>query len=283
MELTKWISPDDLVFLSAEERHWLGEVFSRFSGFPNLDQIWSLIDDVWKIFGCDPEVMDERISAFYSHPVWLLNGLFIEQHLESLANREEFSNWVAKQAPQRVADFGGGFGTLARMIGQKLRDITVEVIEPHPHPLAIARAEKTPNVRYQKKLIEQYDVIVATDVFEHVFDPLQLVYDTAQCLCIGGKYLIANCFFPVILCHLPQTFHLRYSWDAAMKAMGLDPSDKVAYGRAYVRRGELNLEAARQVERYSIAMWQYNRFLPGRLARPMTRVLLFLLNRGAKP
>jgi hypothetical protein len=89
----------------------------------------------------------------------------------------------------------------------------------------------------------------------------------------GGHYLIANCFFPVIRCHLPQTFHFRHSWDAALKAMGLEPAEKVAYGRVFVRRGALNLKAARQVEQQSLKLWRVTQYLPGRLARPLTNLL----------
>ena len=45
-----------------------------------LEDVWSLMDAAWDECECDPDVMDERISRFYAHPVWLLNGLFIEQH-----------------------------------------------------------------------------------------------------------------------------------------------------------------------------------------------------------
>lgn len=41
--------------------------------------------------------MDARIGSFYAHPVWLLNGLFIEQNAQSLANRRGFTDWVAAQ------------------------------------------------------------------------------------------------------------------------------------------------------------------------------------------
>jgi hypothetical protein len=38
----------------------------------------------------------------------------------------------------------------------------------------------------------------------------------------GGHLFIANCFYPVILCHLPCTFHLRYSFDNFCRALGLE-------------------------------------------------------------
>lgn len=272
-DLTQWIPTDELALIKPEDRQWLADIFEKFAGYPGLEQVWALMDEPWQDLGCDPSVMDSRISAYYAHPVWLLNGLFIEQHPESLNNRAQFKDCVVKLAPNRVAEFGGGFGGLARMIGAELPSATIEIIEPHPTPIGISRAEKTANVRYRPEMLGKYDFLIATDVFEHVPDPLHLLYETAQHLRIGGHYLIANCFFPVIRCHLPQTFHFRHSWDAAMQAMGLEQAEKVAYGRVFIRRGALNLEAARQVEQQSLKLWRVTKYLPGRLARPLTNIL----------
>jgi hypothetical protein len=38
----------------------------------------------------------------------------------------------------------------------------------------------------------------------------------------GGHLLITNCFYPVILCHLSCTFHVRYSFDSFCGAFGLE-------------------------------------------------------------
>lgn len=232
------------------------------------------MDEPWRDLDCDPEVMDDRIGAYYSHPVWLLNGLFIEQDPESLENRRQFTDWVAQQNPRRVADFGGGFGGLARMIGEACPDADVEVIEPHPHPAAIARTERTRNVRYSPGLDKDYDILIATDVFEHVPDPLALAAETAMALKSGGRYLTANCFRPVILCHLPQTFHFRFSWDKAMSAMGLVDEGKVGYGQIFVRQGDLNLDAARMIEERSKRLWRFTQHLPGRIAGPLSKALV---------
>jgi trans-aconitate methyltransferase len=212
-------------------------------------------------------------SDFYSHPVWLLNGLFVEQHGQSLYNRNLFADWIVGQAPSSVAEIGGGFGTLARIIGTRLPEARIDIIEPHPHSLALAKAAETTNVRYLSALDDSYDIMVATDVFEHVPDPLQLAVDAAAHLKVGGNYLIANCFAPVIACHLPTTFHFRHSWDQAMRAMGLEPRERVAYGRVFTRRGHLNLKAARAVERRSRALWPVSRYLPGRLVRTLAGLL----------
>jgi hypothetical protein len=245
-ELSKYVPPLVLQNLSEGEKGYLVGVFNRFGGYPSLEQMWSLMDEPWIALDCDPLNMDERVTAFYQHPVWMLNGLFIEQHAQSLENRRVFTDWVVSQRPTRVADFGGGFGGLARFIGQALPDTQVEVVDPHPHPAAIALAAETCNVRFVSKLTGEYDILIATDVFEHVPDPIGLTAETVEHLRQGGQYLIANCFAPVILCHLPQLFHFNSSWDAVMQAMGLKPEAVVGYGRAYKRMGSFDVTAARQ-------------------------------------
>ncbi len=275
-DLTRWIPADDLVLISPEAQNWLAEIFERFGGYPSLEDIWALMDEPWRELNCNPDVMDERIGAFYAHPVWLLNGLFIEQHAQSLDHRRRFTDWVTAQSPRRVADYGGGFGGLARMIGAACPKATVEVIEPHPHPVAIERARRSANVRYQPALDGEYDILIATDVFEHVPDPLGLAAETAAALKPGGRYLIANCFQPVILCHLPQTFHFRNSWDSALAALGLMAEETVCYGRVFRRQGSLSLERARGIEQRSRRWFPWIERLPGRVRRRANRWLFLV-------
>lgn len=259
---------DDLVpftflpHLSEVEREYLEGVFEQFGGYPDLTRLWRLMDDEWDRFECDPLILDQRVDDFYRHPVWLLNGLFIEQDTESLAYRHQFVNWVSEQNPSRVADFGGGFGGLGRLLGEALPKSTIEVVDPFPHEAAQVMTASTSNVRFVDTLSGDYDILIATDVFEHVADPVGLVASTANNLRVGGHYLIANCFKPVIKCHLPQLFHLDVSWDASLRALGLIPGSKVAYGRAYRRAGALEIEQARKVEQLGKTIERWTKHLP---------------------
>jgi len=124
----------------------------------------------------------------------------------------------------------------------------VEVVEPHLHPAAMALAVETPYVRFVPNLTGEYDLLIATDVFEHVPDPIALAVSPARHLRIGGRCLMANCFMPLIACHLPQLFHLSIGWDHAMRAMGLSPQEAVHYVRSYVRTGQLDELGARRTE-----------------------------------
>lgn len=185
------------MLLIKEESVYFEKIFQRCGGYPSLEQLWQLMDEPWIELGCDPKKIDERVMAYYQHPVWMLNGLFVERDAESLAYRRSFADWIVKQAPARLADFGGGFGGLARIVGQSLPHTQVEVVEPHPRSVAVAMASNTPNVRFVPELTGEYDLLIATDVFEHVPDPLSLCCETAAHLNQGGQYLIANCFAPV--------------------------------------------------------------------------------------
>jgi hypothetical protein len=276
VEFNQFVAPLVREHLGEAERSYLHSVFEHYQGYPSLQQLWQLMDEQWQAHGCDPLQTDGRVSAFYRHPMWLLNGLFIEQDPQSLAHRQAFTAWVTQQAPARVADFGGGFGGLARFIGAALPQASVEVVEPHPHPAAIALAEDTPNVRFVPELTGDYDLLIATDVFEHVPDPIALAASTASHLRIGGRYLIANCFAPVIACHLPQLFHLSIGWDQAMRAMGLQPLEKVQYGRAYGRTGNLDEGAAKRVEILARQVYPWVQSLPkgrARAGRGLMRLL----------
>ena len=260
--------------LSATERTYLSSVLKDNETL-DLEDMWSLIDTAWDECQCDQDVMDVRIARFYSHPVWLLNGLFIEQHPASLGHRRDFADYVAILNPRRIADFGGGYGTLARMIGARCPDTEVHIIEPHPHVAAVFLAEKTPNVRYVPELLGLYDVLISTDVFEHVPDPLALVEKTATHLRMGGEYLIANCFWPVIHCHLPTTFHFRWSWDTILKEMNLQPGKTLKYGRAYKRVGPIFAFQARRIERRSKLWFGIIERMPSRFLRKLAQ-LIFL-------
>jgi hypothetical protein len=266
-DLNAFVSVEVLTHLTTEEKGYLTAIFQRFGGYPTLEQVWQLMDESWLALDCDPTRMDERVTAYYHHPVWMLNGLFIEQDAESLAQRHAFTDWIVQKAPARVADFGGGFGGLARFVGQALPNSQVEVVEPHPRAVAVAMAANTPNVRFVPELIGEYDLMIATDVFEHVLDPLGLCADTATHLKAGGQYLIANCFTPVIKCHLPQLFHFEYGWDASLAAMGMVPGDRVQYGRAYRRTGPLDLAAARKMGERAKRLYPMIRNLPRGRAR----------------
>lgn len=248
--------------LSDVERGFVEESLNRFNGSMVLEDLWVLMDEIWTKIGCDPSAMDERITAFYGHPVWILNGIFVENDPESASNREQFAEKVAALEPRRVADFGGGLGSLARLIGEKLPAAEVEVVDAYPHKVAASLAGSTSNVRFVDELTGEYDVIIATDVFEHVPDPIGLCAEVGGKIRKGGKFLIANAFEPMVLCHLPQLFHWHFAWDLAMKEMGLHPAERILYGRFYERIGDLSVSGPREIGKIAEKVQPFVNFFP---------------------
>ena len=189
----------------------------------DLENIWQLMDLVWDEYGCDNKKLNwSNINRFYSHPVWLLNGVFIEQHALSMQHRNAISDWIAdKSSISKILDYGGGFGTLARLIADRKPSLLVEIYEPHPSDYAKQKISDYPQIQFIGNIKEKYDVLVTTDVLEHVPDPLKTFEEMALCVTDNGYLIIANNFFPVIKCHLPQTFHLRYTFNVFARLMGL--------------------------------------------------------------
>jgi len=189
----------------------------------DLEAICQLMDMVWDEYGCNNKKLNwGNIDKFYSHPVWLLNGLFIEQHALSMQHRNEISDWIATKLPiSKILDYGGGFGTLARLTADKNSYLLVDIYEPHPSDYSKQKISDYPQIQFISNIKEKYDVLVSTDVLEHVPDPLKTFEKMILSVKGSGYLIIANNFFPVIKCHLPQTFHLRYTFNVFAKLMGL--------------------------------------------------------------
>ncbi|NCJ07653.1 methyltransferase domain-containing protein [Synechococcales cyanobacterium C] len=189
----------------------------------DLERLWQLMDQVWDEMDCDNVNLDlKKISAYYQHPIWLLNGFFVEQHDVSLQHRHGIADWIVQTSLQRILDFGGGFGTLARIICDKVEQASVDIYEPYPSREALFLSQDYPRLRFVSDLDSGYDCLVSTDVLEHVPDPLALFAKMIAAVRRDGYLLIANHFYPSIKCHLPSTFHFRYSFDQFAEAMGLE-------------------------------------------------------------
>lgn len=199
---------------------------------PCLESIWALMDIAWYKTKANPN--DKKSMAdFYSHPVWTLNGLFTETDEESVKNRRIFSEYITQSKPKRIADYGGGFGSLARRIADLLPEAQIEIIEPYPSTMAKEFASKYPNIHFVEKLTGEYDVITIIDVLEHVEEPLNLTYTLATHISDTGILFFGNCFYPVIKCHLQSTFYLRYSFKFLLSKMGLERINKLLYAEIY--------------------------------------------------
>jgi 2-polyprenyl-6-hydroxyphenyl methylase/3-demethylubiquinone-9 3-methyltransferase len=189
---------------------------------PDIYDIWRMADAAWEEIGCDNENYDEaKYAKYYRHPVWILVSLFSEYDADSLQHRHAISDWIVDKNLKRILDYGGGGGTLARMIADKDASAAIDIYEPFPSGYSIAAIGDYRNIRFVDSLGSDYDCITCVDVLEHVQDPLEMLSRIIGLVETGKYLIIANNFYPEVKCHLPCTFHFRYTFKWFARMMGL--------------------------------------------------------------
>ena len=209
-------------------------------------------------------------------------------------HRRAFAHVVSAFKPQQVLDVGGGFGTLARLISQESPDALINLFEPYPSQCMLHLCSDNARIKFVDQFdLDAYDILVCTDVLEHVPEPLDLLVKMIGSVRLGGHLLIANCFEPVIACHLPSTFHLRYSFDDFCSRLGLRKLDSIdlPYGSIYQKTHCISLEKdhLRRLEiqsqcRYLFKAWTQRWFgpWPMRLAKACQKPLHYPRKLGAR-
>ena len=120
-----------------------------------LENVWMLMDLVWDELKCSNKVLNlERMTKFYRHPVWLLNGIFIEEDELSMQHRTAIANWIAARNLEirNVLDYGGGFGTLGRIMAKKNNRLQIDIYEPNPNGYALLLSKPYDNIRFLDKI-----------------------------------------------------------------------------------------------------------------------------------
>jgi SAM-dependent methyltransferase len=240
---------------------------------PDVQWVWLEMDRIWDALYLQNSrtLSDQPIIDFYKNPVWLMNGIFTTLDPVSASHREAIARFIGRSGETKIADYGGGFGELARLIAQSAPDASVSIVEPYPSRFGRERIRGESRIRYVPDLSPGgYGLIVAQDVLEHVEDPIQDAYRIAEAVRPGGKVIFANCFYPFIKCHLPHTFHLRHTFRWVMQSMGLRALGRVEgamHAQVFERNRSISLARARRAERLS------------RLLGPMLNCLHPLLSR----
>jgi len=191
---------------------------------PSLEWVWSEMDRVWDLFNLNNTrpLRDQAIGDFYSHPVWLMNGIFTEMDPVSSGHRSAIASYLIKIGASNIADYGGGWGALAQAVVKIVPECKVSIIEPFPSRVALDRMQNESRIAFIDDFtFAPYNVVIAQDVLEHVEDPVALVVNLVNAVEKDGYLIFANCFNSCIKCHLPATFYLRYQFKLLMKYAGL--------------------------------------------------------------
>lgn len=257
--LTVWGFDLPNSLLDADERDYLSGLPEHL---PPIEWLWSEMDRIWHAQGLDNRISlgEQELQRYYRHPVWIANGVFTAMDPASVGHRKAIAQYVQASGHVEVADYGGGFGELARAIAATSEAVRVSVIEPHVTPVARGLSAGNPRINFVPFLeAEQYDLIIAQDILEHLAAPTATVDLFARSVKPGGQVIIANCFFPVIQCHLPATFHLRHTFRFIVHSLGLRYAGSVAgaeHAKIFIRDGDqvINVDRLRIFERLSHAI-----------------------------
>lgn len=249
-----WGFEVDKDLLNDEELQYLS---SLPSDLPSVDWVSKELDRIWDEQDLDNKqpLSNQNIGNYYSHPVWLMNGIFSAKDYDSLQHRELISKFLISTGKNKFADFGGGFGQLAICMAKESKEVNIFIIEPYPTKVGAERIRENNNINIVPSLKNnEYEAIVAQDVLEHVDDPINLAFEIAQSVSLGGYVIFANCFFPTIKSHIPSTFHLRTTFPYIMKALGLDYIgivDGAPHAQIFIKNKNLNFKKAKRYETIS--------------------------------
>ena len=209
--LTLWGETIDVAGLDPTAIEYLE---SLPTNVPSIEWVWAEMDRVWRSLGLDNRrpLTGQPIAAFYGHPVWIANGVFSAVDPESVAHREAIATFIAQRGARSVVDFGGGFGELALKVKGANPRASVALFDEYPSVVTRRRLKSSDVAVLDSLAPRSADVVVAQDVLEHVERPLDVALDVVRIGRPGGTVIFANSFFPVIECHLPGTFYLRYTF-----------------------------------------------------------------------
>lgn len=263
----------EIEYVNDDEQRYLGTLPHKV---PTVEWLWMEMDRIWVEIGLNNRkpLSCQNIGVFYSHPVWIANGVFTMVDELSKQHRHAVADCLKELGISKVADYGGGFGELAVTISRELPTTSIEIVEPYPSAVGLKRIEEHNQITLISELNKaRYHALIAQDVLEHVEAPIDLAYELAESVCLKGYLLFLNCFFPVIKCHLPATFHLRYNFRYVMQAMGLEYVGKIKgteHGLIFKKVRGMSLLRARRAE------------LLSRLAGPLENCLFPFLSKAKK-
>lgn len=108
-----------------------------------------------------------------------------------MAHHREFAKFIAKYSPTGVLEFGGAHGILS-IEYQNFGDVPWTILEPNPSPADGCRAEFIKGFFDERfKFDKEFDVLVHSHVFEHLYEPAGFMRAVKEFLPLGQKMLFS--------------------------------------------------------------------------------------------
>jgi len=239
-----------------------------------IQRLWQILDQAWDELEASQvnQSLFQFLHNYYQHPVWLINAAFSESDPNTIADRLAAVRMISHVQPERILDYGGGIGTVARLCSLSLPNATdIDLVDVTDFQKVVQNyLASFSKIRVLSAPQPPYDAVISTEVLEHVPDPIQAMVEINQLLRIGGGFSGSWSFAPCIKCHLPQNFHLKRLMPWIIRSLGFgfygfERRSSGVYG--YIKQADVTpqmLKKARQLEFLS------------RLPLPIDRILLFL-------
>jgi hypothetical protein len=119
-----------------------------------------------------------------SHGAGVVGGLWRKHH-------KAFAAFLFSFNPENVFEIGGSHGILAKEFGE-FKDVPWTILEPNPSPVEGVKAKFVKGFFDSKfKHEENFDTLVHSHVFEHIYDPDLFMKDLATFLMDGKKLVFS--------------------------------------------------------------------------------------------
>ncbi|MDJ0703815.1 MAG: methyltransferase domain-containing protein [Leptolyngbyaceae cyanobacterium MO_188.B28] len=240
-----------------------------------IQRLWDILDQAWdetQASSTESSDFSHFLHTYYQHPVWLINAAFSESDENTIRDRLAAVRLITHTQPQKILDFGGGIGTVARLCSITSPDIQVidlVDITDFRHMIQSYLTDYS-NIRVLDRPEPPYDAIISTEVLEHLIDPIKAVVEINGLMRIGGGFAASWSFAPCIKCHLPQNFHLNRLMPWIIRSLGFgfygfERRGSQVYG--YVKHSDVTPTMIKQAR---LLEWL------SRLPLPLDRLLLLM-------
>jgi len=125
------------------------------ASLPSVEWIWAEMDRVWDHYSMNNReaLLEQSVADFYSHPVWLMNGIFTSLDPVSKQHRNVIAEFISENDFKLIADYAGGFGELAIKMAKKSPGSIIKIIEPYPSDFGLYRLKGRGNIEVESSLI----------------------------------------------------------------------------------------------------------------------------------
>ena len=103
----------------------------------------------------------------------------------------KFASFISKVNPQKILEIGGGHGILASMY-ENIGDAKWTIIEPNPSNIKLSKAQYITGFLDDSFVMnDNYDTIVHSHVFEHIYTPVTFLSYLSKNLENGNRHIFS--------------------------------------------------------------------------------------------